>query len=258
MSKIILHIIECPNFEKKSRLIFQDGGGMKDKLYSRWRITIPNLREIKSFKIILLIAFCTIIMSLLVFLRSAYPVFRSSCETAASSKGTKIINEEVNKVMKNYSYDELVNIEKDTQGKISLIKANVITLNEIVSQIISNIQTQFDKIPRISVFINMGSVSGISVLKNLEPQFELELESAGKISSNVKTEFKSVGINQTEHKIYLQIDARVGILTPFETFGKDIKTDVILTEAIIVGEVPDSYYNLDGMENQDDTFNFIE
>lgn len=234
---------------------------MSDKLYSRRRIKLINLkriREIKSFKIILLIAFFSIVIVLAIFLKSSYPVFKATCETAASSKGVSIINDEVNAVMKDYSYDDLINIEKDTQGKISLIKADVIKLNEIVTKIVSNIQEEFDKIPRITVFINMGSVSGISMLKNFDPKFEIELESAGRISSNVKTEFTSVGINQTQHKIYLQIDSRVGILTPFSAFGKDIKTDVLLTEAVIVGEVPDSYYNLDGLESPDDTFNFIE
>ena len=234
---------------------------MSDKLYSRRRIKLINLkriREIKSFKIILLIAFFYIVIVLAIFLKSSYPVFKATCETAASSKGVSIINDEVNAVMKDYSYDDLINIEKDTQGKISLIKADVIKLNEIVTKIVSNIQEEFDKIPRITVFINMGSVSGISMLRNFDPKFEIELESAGRISSNVKTEFTSVGINQTQHKIYLQIDSRVGILTPFSAFGKDIKTDVLLTEAVIVGEVPDSYYNLDGLDSPDDTFNFIE
>lgn len=234
---------------------------MSDKLYSRRRIKLINLkriREIKSFKIILLIAFFSIIIILVIFLKSSYPVFKATCETAASSKGVSIINDEVNAVMKDYSYDDLINIEKDTQGKISLIKADVIKLNEIVTKIVSNIQEEFDKIPRITVFINMGSVSGISMLKNFDPKFDIELESSGRISSNVKTEFTSVGINQTQHKIYLQIDSRVSILTPFSAFGKDIKTDVLLTEAVIVGEVPDSYYNLDGLESPDDTFNFIE
>ena len=234
---------------------------MSDKLYSRKRIKLINLkriREIKSFKIILLIAFFSIIIILVIFLKSSYPVFKATCETAASSKGVSIINDEVNAVMKDYSYDDLINIEKDTQGKISLIKADVIKLNEIVTKIVSNIQEEFDKIPRITVFINMGSVSGISMLKNFDPKFDIELESSGRISSNVKTEFTSVGINQTQHKIYLQIDSRVSILTPFSAFGNDIKTDVLLTEAVIVGEVPDSYYNLDGLESPDDTFNFIE
>lgn len=231
---------------------------MNDKLYSRRRIKLPNLREIKSFKIILLILFFNIIIVITIFLYTAYPVFKTTCETAASSKGIKIINDEVNKVMKDYSYNNLINIEKDTSGKITLIKADVVCINEIVTKIISNIQKEFDKIPRITVFINMGSVSGISALKNVEPKFEVELESAGNLNSSVKTEFNAVGINQTQHKIYLEINSRVGILTPFATFGKDINTEVLLTEAVIVGEVPDTYYNLEGIEDMEDTYNFAE
>lgn len=231
---------------------------MKDKLYSRKRIRLPDIRKMNSVKSIILILFFSIILSIFLFLNTAYPVFKASCETAASSKGIKIINNEVNKIMKNYSYNNLINIEKDTEGNITMIKADVICINEIVSKIVSNIQTEFDGIPRITVFINMGSVSGISALKNLEPKFNVELESAGNIKYDVKTKFESVGINQTFHKIYLDIDARVGILTPFSTFGKDINTEVLLTEAIIVGKVPETYYNLEGMDNPDDTFNFIE
>ena len=107
------------------------------------------------------------------------------------------------------------------------------------------------------LFINMGSVSGISALKNFEPRFEVELESAGNINATTRTDFQSIGINQTHHKIYLDIDARVGILTPLDTFGKDVSTEVLLTEAVIVGEVPDSYYNLSGFEDPDETY-FVE
>ena len=231
---------------------------MADKLYSRWRIKLPKLRELKSVKAILLIMFFSIMISVGMFLKSAYPVFKASCETAAASKGNKIINDEVLKVMQNYTYNDLITIDKDINGKISLIEANSVAINKITSEINSNIQKEFDKIPRITVFINMGTVSGISALKNVEPKFEIELESAGNIKSNIRTEFKSVGINQTHHKIYLDIDARVGILTPFSAFGKDINTDVLISEAIIVGDVPDTYYNLEGMDETEDTYNFIE
>lgn len=231
---------------------------MKGNLYSRKKIRLPNFRELNSVKALLLIMFATIILSIALFFKAAYPVFKASCETAASSKGVTIINEEVNKVMRNYSYDNLISVEKDQNGKIAFIKADSICINNIVTKIVSNIQKQFDGIPRISVFINMGSVSGISALKNFEPRFEVELESAGNINATTRTDFQSIGINQTHHKIYLDIDARVGILTPLDTFGKDVSTEVLLTEAVIVGEVPDSYYNLSGFDDPDETYNFVE
>ena len=122
------------------------------------------------------------------------------------------------------------------------MKADVIEINKIVSQIISNIQSEFDKIPKVTVAINMGSVSGISALKNVEPKFDIELESAGTINYNLDTKFESVGINQTYHKIFLELNTNVGILTPLATFGREINTEVLLTEAVIVGKVPESYF----------------
>ncbi|MBR3614198.1 MAG: hypothetical protein IKL55_03360 [Clostridia bacterium] len=86
---------------------------MADKLYSRWRIKLPNFRELKSVKAVLLIMFFSIVVSVGMFLKSAYPIFKSSCETAAASKGNKIINDEVYKVMQNYTYNDLITIDKD-------------------------------------------------------------------------------------------------------------------------------------------------
>ena len=206
---------------------------MKDKLYSRKTIKIPNFRKYNSIKAMLLLFFSFVICIIIVFCYMAYPIFKASCETVASSKGNEIVNNEVNNVMKNYTYNSLINIEKDTNGKISLIEANTKYVNEIVSQITSNIQKEFDKLPRVTVYINMGSVSGISILKNIKPNFN-------------------------HHKIYLDVKTNVGILTPFGTFKRDINAEVLLTEAIIVGEVPESYYNFKGNEEENEIYNFIK
>lgn len=206
---------------------------------------------ILTFLIVIFILICF-------FIDAAYPVFKSSCENTAKSKGVHIINQEVNEIVKNINYSDLISIEKDESGKVNFIKMDTTQINKIVSQINLNIQDEFDKIPRVKVFINMGTISGISMLNKLKPQFEIELESAGILNSNVNTEFTSVGINQTQHKIYLNVSGKIGILTPFGSFSQTISSKVLLTDAVIVGEVPDTYYNLEGIENEDETYNFIE
>lgn len=92
---------------------------------------------------------------------------------------------------------------------------------------------------------------GISILKNLGPKFDIELESAGKIKTQIESEFKSVNVNQSIHRIYLKLNTQIGILTPLGSFGKTLDSEVLLTEAIIVGKVPDTYYDLDGLNNSD-------
>ena len=59
------------------------------------------------------------------------------------------------------------------------------------------------------------------------------------------------------HKIYLEIKCNVIILTPFETMEEQIVNQVLLAEGLIVGEVPSSYYNLEGMKT-DNAIDIIE
>ena len=87
----------------------------------------------------------------------------------------------------------------------------------------------------------MGSISGISSLTYVGPKFEIEMERAGDINSKVTSQFESVGINQTLHKINLELDCKMSILTPFGSVEEEMTTTVILAETVIVGVVPNYY-----------------
>jgi len=68
------------------------------------------------------------------------------------------------------------------------------------------------------------------------------------VETKVRSEFESTGINQTIHRIYLDVKCKVSILTPYNVVEETITNEVVLIENIIVGLVPSTYYNLEGME----------
>lgn len=86
---------------------------------------------------------------------------------------------------------------------------------------------------------------------------EIIIETAGDIETNIKSEFSDAGINQTLHRIYIEVNCHVGILTAYKNTDEEINTQVLLAEAVIVGNIPDSYYNLNGL-SQSDTMNMME
>lgn len=222
-----------------------------DKIYSRPRINFFKLHKKRKFKIKfgIFLIFCGLIIPIILFLHSAYPILIASCETAAGSKANEIITTEVMNVMDNYSYDELFFTQTQEESNIVLIQSNTILINKITNQIIGNIQKRIDNSPTTKVYINLGSVSGVTILRNFGPKFDIELETAGTIKAHIKSEFQSVGVNQTLHKIYLEINTSIGILTPFGCFGKEVETENLLTESVIVGSVPETYYNLQGLND---------
>lgn len=231
---------------------------MTDKLYTRKKIRIPKFKRINRLKLYIYIIFIILFGIIVSFLYTAFPIFKASCESAAGSLATNITNEAVMEVMQDYTYNDLINMQKDNNEKINFLEANIVTINQAIAQIVSKIQKRIDDSPRTKVYINMGSVTGISDLKYIGPQFDIELETAGRIISNVKTEFEEVGINQTIHKIFLNLNTNIGILTPYGSFSRNFETTVLLAQAIILGEIPETYYDFDGIKDSSEAYEMID
>ena len=166
-----------------------------DKIYSRPRIHFrkrKNKTKKQKIKQIIFLIIVIFVILIITFIKAAYPIFMVSCENAASSTAISILNTEVNEIMIMYSYDDLVNVQKDTNGNVSYIEAKIIPINELIAKITNNVQVKIDSASTIPVKINLGSVSGISSLSAISPSFEIALERAGGIETEIKSEFTSV------------------------------------------------------------------
>ena len=192
--------------------------------------------------IILIIAFST----LKLVLDAVMPIFETLCEDKAKSIATIISNEEATNVMSEHTYDELFTIEKDNDGNITMIKSNVIPINEIISDVAVRIQEQINARGRENIEIALGSFTGFKLLAGRGPGIKITISSIGNVETDLRSEFTAQGINQTLHRVYLQVKCQVSILTPFEDITREITNQVLLLENVIVGQIPNTYYNIEG------------
>lgn len=130
-----------------------------------------------------------------------------------------------------------------------MISSNVIAINEIISDIAIKIQEELNKVENSKFKISMGSFTGSRVLSGRGPKMEVKMSTIGNLDTDLRSEFLDAGINQTLHKIYLQVECQVLILTPFDTIEEKIANQVLLLEAVIVGTTPSTYYNFEGETN---------
>ena len=230
------------------------------KIYSRTKIRIPNvLGNIKNKrKMAMILIFITaIIVSGKMMLDAVNPIFDTLCENEAKSLATIISNEQATNVMREHSYDELFTVEKDSNGNVTMIKSNVIPINEIISDVAIKIQEEINKQGRKDIQIALGSFTGIKLLAGRGPGIQIRISTVGNVETDLRSEFQSQGINQTLHRIYLQVECEVSILTPFKDITKDITNQVLIMENVIIGTVPDTYYNIEGMGTSD-VLEFVE
>ena len=223
------------------------------KIYTRHRIKLPkitedrNKRKIIKILLILVIAI-TIVRAVLL---SINPIIEEKCKTVAKSIATKISNEQATLVMAKYTYEDLINVIKDENGNIKMIGTNIISVNEIISDIPIKIQEELEKSENNNFNIKLGSFFGSKIFSGMGPNINIKIQLDGTVETDLKSEFTSQGINQTLHRIYLDVVCKVRILTPVNVISEEIKNQVLLVEGIIAGEIPESYYNLEGLEKKD-------
>lgn len=228
-----------------------------DKIYSRKRIRLPKVeyrnenhkKKIrKTVKTAIII--CIAVLAFYTVVQSITPVLDTLCVDKAKSIATMISNQEATNVMKNYSYDDIITIHKDGANNINMVESNVIVMNEIISDVAVRIQENLDEIESEDLYIRLGTFTGSKILAGRGPKVPIRISSIGNVETDFKSEFTSAGINQTLHRVFLEVKCRVSILTPFNTIEEEIVNQVILAENIIVGKIPQSYYNLEGMKQE--------
>lgn len=138
-----------------------------------------------------------------------------------------------------------------------MISAKVVPVNEIISDIAIKIQEELNKKENSSFNIKLGSFTGSKLLSGRGPEIEMKMSTIGNLDTDLRSEFIAAGINQILHKIYLQVECEVAVLTPFHTVKEKITNQVLLAEAVIVGTTPNTYYNFEGV-TKDNAVDIIE
>ena len=238
---------------------------MNDKIYSRSRLRLPkiilknrdtNQKDLsKLFKIAIILA---IAISTASFgIKGIQPIIEKNCKSMAKSVATKVSNIKATEVMAKYEYDDILEISKDQNGNINRVGTNIFTINKIISDIPVYIQEELEREENSSFKIPLGSFLGSKLFSGMGPKVNVKVQMIGDMETDLRSEFTSAGINQTLHRIYLEIKCRVIILTPFETMEEVIANQVLIAEGVIVGDIPNAYYNLNGI-TKDNAIDIIE
>ena len=125
-----------------------------------------------------------------------------------------------------------------------MVQANTSLINKMVSSFAESLQKKYEAMDRKIVEISYGTLLGSKVLSQTGFGVEVKLLPLAVTKYDFETEFESQGINQTKYKIYIVLESSVQILQPFSKESVKVINKVLISEAVIVGDVPDSYVNV--------------
>lgn len=228
-----------------------------DKIYSRRRIKLytpqPSKKKKVRYKrlIKMLIVIIIAIITIQTILKSANPIFENICVSKARTIATNIINTKTKEILERYKNIEIVKVVHNEEENTNILNTNVIAINQILSDISIEVSKELKGLEEDSIKISLGAFLGNRYLSGSGPGINVKLMQTGNTTTSVKTEFEAIGINQSIYRIYAEITCNISILTPYKTIKNQSTYKVLLVETIIVGEVPETYYNLEGLDKED-------
>lgn len=173
------------------------------------------------------------------------PTFLATATFYADMAATEAINEAVyHEVAQSMLYEDLVRIQKDQAGKITMAQVNTPEVNRVISLTTLKVQESLRSLQGEVIRLPLGQALGSYFLANLGPRIPVAIVPVGRVNTDIIDVFEEAGINQTRHKIYLDIIAEVQVVIPFVASSTKVVTKVPIAECLYQGEVPDTVINL--------------
>jgi sporulation protein YunB len=180
------------------------------------------------------------------------PMIKTVAANQASNLATSIINETINEVMldESLTYTDLITVEKDDDGRITAVKTDIITINRLRAQVSAQCVEKISQIHNREIKVPIGSLMGSEFLVGRGPNIKIYINLTGSVETQVRNDLSSAGINQTSHKIMLDISADINIIFSKNQTTSNVDTSMIIAETVIVGVVPDTYADLGMLASQ--------
>lgn len=182
------------------------------------------------------------------------PVLLGLSSARVESAAAKAMNEAILEVLAaSGGTNELIHV-RATESRVFLLQADSAKLNMLAADCANAAQERIAALGEQGVSVPLGTISGIPLFAGRGPRVRMRFTPAGAVKSSFYSEFRSAGINQTLHRVNLQLTANVRVILPGTSHTVSVEVGAPIAESIIVGDVPNAYTNV---ANEEDLLNLV-
>lgn len=122
--------------------------------------------------------------------------------------------------------------------------ANTALVNQFCSLLSTEITEGFRDLPQEVIHIPIGTATNLSFFANRGPKIPFTLLPMGTVKVDYETDFHSVGINQINYKIWLDISMEMKVVNPLYQETLVMERKIMLADLVFGGKVPEHYFQM--------------
>ena len=201
------------------------------------------VRFLKRVAVWLFLIFVVLLSGLLLFRSKYSDTLRQLAETQVKNSSSDLTNDSLTELLQgnDVQYDRIVYFEKDLNGKITAMKTNIMEVNRLKTRILELVNGRILALDTTDLGIPIGSLLFPEVFAGKGFSIPIHILSIRNSDASFRSEFQQAGINQTLHRLLMD----VSVLGQTESFS--VNSEVVVAETVIVGDVPDTFFNSGGI-----------
>lgn len=129
----------------------------------------------------------------------------------------------------------------DGSGRVTALAVDAAAVSLLASELSAQILREIRDFDCASFGIPLGNLFPNALLSGRGPLIPVRPVVSGNAACSIGSDLQSAGINQALHRVLITFDVSLTFLTPFEKSDGSIRFDVVVSETLIVGEVPILY-----------------
>jgi sporulation protein YunB len=190
-----------------------------------------------------------LLLSLFVFVERQFsPLVEAAAGKEAHNLAFAALQQSIARQIAGYTdasdYQKLVHIERDSDGRITLLAPDTMLMNDLINKIALDVEQTLDQASGSKFSLPLGALSGSKLLATTGPDLRFGFRIVAAPRVNIFDDFTSAGINQVRHRIYVNVEADLRVIAPLARQDETVSASVLLSEGIIVGYTPDTYVNI--------------
>lgn len=206
----------------------------------RFNLKVKFRNKLFIFSAIILVI--TIVFVYFFESRAKPVIIEVACSQAENAVNTAI-EDAITRVLdeNEFTYSSLVQMDKDSMGRIVAVRADTMRMNVLKSKISNAVSEEVSEMDSKEIQIPMGTIIGISTLSGKGPDIKTNVTVSVNVNLRIDNKFTSAGINQTLHEIIVCVDATVFVIMPRKSTTAKIETNFCIAQTVIIGTVPETF-----------------
>lgn len=226
-----------------------------------------KLKKKDKIMIIITLVIISIVFIIGLISKKITPILMTYAEKKSKTLANSIITQAVtNEILTDLDKENLFIEVKDKNGNVISTDFDSVTVNKILNEISSYVETYLEeletgKVEKLKLSRNLketyglknskngivyeipsGIIFGNALLSNLGPKIPVRINLNGDVVTNIKTEVTDYGINNALIKVSVTVKVYMNVIIPFKTEEIVVESDIPIVMRLIKGEVPSYYY----------------